>query len=101
MPPFTVKGPTVGKNPVAVTCSERIVPGAGRLLSITMSPPRVHVGEQPNPGNAGVMVPDTSRVMTPARAGLLSASPATMAANVVLRNAENIVTSLIVGGFSV
>jgi hypothetical protein len=39
------------------------------------------------------MVAETSRVMIPARAGPLSASPATMAASAVLRNVENIVTS--------
>ena len=98
MPPFTVKAPTVGENPFAVTCSERIVPGAGGLLLITMSPPSVHVGEQSNPMKPGdgVMVAETSRVMIPAQAGLLSASPATMAASVVLRNVENIGTPMMV-----
>jgi hypothetical protein len=93
-PKNLVHGPTLGKNPVAVTSAETIVPA---LLSITMSPPSVHVGEQsPLPAKGGVMVPDTSRVMMSARAGLPSASPATMAASAALRNVENIVSPLIV-----
>jgi hypothetical protein len=93
-PKNLVHGPTLGKNPVAVTFVETIPPlGAPALLSITMSPPSVHVGEQsPLPAKGGVMVPDTSRVMIAARAGLLSARPTTMAANAMLRNVENIVS---------
>jgi hypothetical protein len=96
MPASNVKGPTVGENPLAVTSAETNPPfAAPTLLSITMSPLRVHVGEQAPP-TSGIMAADTSRVMIPALAGLLSASPAMIAASVVLRNVENIVSPMIV-----
>jgi hypothetical protein len=43
-------------------------------------------------GIIGDMAADTSRVMIPALAGLLSASPTMMAASTVVRNVENIVS---------
>jgi hypothetical protein len=92
---FIVNGPaTLGENPVAVKSAEWIAPGGGGLglLSIVMLPPSLQVGVQAALELRGVAVADRSRVMTPARAGLLSASPARMTASAVLRNIKNIVT---------
>jgi hypothetical protein len=102
---FIVNGPaTLGENPVAVKSAEWIAPGGGGLglLSMTMSPPSLQVGVQRAPvWLLGAAVADRSRVMTPARAvppanpaatNVAAKMPVRRAANVVLRNVENIVT---------
>jgi hypothetical protein len=67
IPKNSVNGPTLGTNPAAVTSAEtNPLLAAPLLLSIIMSPPRVHVGEQT--AERGNIVAETSRVMTPARA---------------------------------
>ena len=47
IPAKPVKGPVLGENPVTVTSAEIPMWGAPALLSNMMSPPSVHVGEQP------------------------------------------------------
>src|SRR5215472_9293437 len=68
-------------DPVKVISAEIPMWGAPALLSNTMSPPSVHVGEHAA-FNVGVIVPDTSKVVTLARAGApLCPSPAAASAS--------------------